>query len=101
VEPDLMVAALDAPGEDQLRVPPLLVVEVESPSTRDLDRGRKVELYGEGGASWYWRVELDTPALVIYQAQAGRLVTVQRILAGGAETVGPWVAFLDPAQLLA
>lgn len=100
VEPDLMVAGLDDPGEDQLRVAPLLVVEVESPSTRDLDRGRKVELYAQGGAIWCWRVELDAPAVVIHQASAGELVEVQRIVAGGAETVGPFRAFLDPARML-
>src|SRR5262245_31228933 len=56
LQPDVMVAPVDAAVGDQLRVPPLLVVEILSRTTRDTDLGRKLELYGRGGAEWYWVV---------------------------------------------
>lgn len=58
LEPDLMVTRIDAPSADLLTVPPLLVVEITSPSTRDLDWGRKRELYEEAGAH-YWILDAD------------------------------------------
>jgi Uma2 family endonuclease len=97
--PDLMVAPLDAPGDDQLRVPPLLVAEIGSPSTRDVDRGRKRELYGAAGLPWYWLVDLDSPLVAVMRNEAGTLVEAQRIGAGGAVTVGPVEVFVDPASL--
>jgi Uma2 family endonuclease len=59
VEPDVMVAPIESAHGDAIREAPLLVVEIESPSTRDLDRGRKKELYAAGGAAWYWLVDND------------------------------------------
>jgi hypothetical protein len=48
-------------GELHLAPPPLLVVEVASPSTRRADRGRKLTDYRLGGASLY--VLVDLPGL--------------------------------------
>jgi Uma2 family endonuclease len=99
VLPDLMVAPVDAPGDDQLAVAPLLVVEVASPSTRDVDQGRKKELYGSGGASWYWLVDLARPEVIVFENVGGALVEVQRIGSGGDTTVGPFPVAVDPADL--
>jgi putative restriction endonuclease len=99
VLPDLMVAPLDAPGDDQLRVAPLLVVEISSPSTRDVDHGRKRTLYGDAGAPWYWVVDLDAAQITVLQNIDGRFVDVQHIAAGGAVTAGPFAVHLDPATL--
>jgi len=99
VLPDLMVAPPDAPDDDQLAVPPLLVVEIGSPSTRDVDRGRKKELYEQGGASWYWLVDLEQPELVVFKNDGNELVEVQRIGAGGALTQGPFSILVDPGLL--
>ena len=61
--PDLAVLA---PGwkridESHVSPPPLLIVEVTSPSTRAADRGRKLADYRLGGASLY--LVVDLPAL--------------------------------------
>jgi Uma2 family endonuclease len=58
--PDLMVVAADWRRTDDvgLAPPPLLVVEVASPSTRAIDRGRKLDDYRAGGAGLYVRVDL-------------------------------------------
>jgi Uma2 family endonuclease len=99
VVPDLMVAPADAPGDDQLAVAPLLVVEVVSPSTRDVDLGRKRELYGSGGASWYWLVDLERTELIVFENVGGSFVEVQRIGAGGDTVIGPFSVVIDPAAL--
>ncbi len=39
--------------------PPTLVVEVLSPSTAQLDRGTKLQLYARHGVPYYWIVELE------------------------------------------
>lgn len=54
-------------GELHFDPPPLLVVEVGSPSTRGVDRGRKLSDYRLGGALRYLLVDLP---------QAGRPATV-------------------------
>lgn len=60
--PDLAVVAPDwqRAEAEHLDPPPLLVVEVASPSTRAVDRGRKLTDYRLGGAGLY--VLVDLPA---------------------------------------
>lgn len=76
-EPDIMVADKDAPGPDLLRVAPLLVVEVTSPSTRNVDLGRKMQLYADGGLPWYWIVEQDTHSITVLHNDGGLFKTVR------------------------
>ena len=61
--PDLAVVSprFTRVGDSHLDPPPLLVVEVASPSTRGVDRGRKLVDYRLGGARLYLLV--DRPAL--------------------------------------
>ncbi len=97
-EPDLMVAPLDLPDDSYFAGAPLLVVEIASPTTRDLDWDRKLRAYGEAGAAWYWI--LDREGLTVFANRAGQLVQVQRIPAGEeAATTGPVALRLDPASL--
>ncbi len=58
--PDVTVLAADwrRVGEFGLAPPPLLVVEIGSPSTRRVDRGRKLAEYRAGGAGLYLLVDL-------------------------------------------
>lgn len=98
-EPDVLVVSRDIPDTDLLRHPPLLVVEVLSPSTRDVDLGLKRASYGAGGAAWYWVVDPDVPELLVFEGRAGELVEVQRLTAGGGVTFGPWPVEVDVAAL--
>ena len=45
--------------ERAIEAPPLLVVEILSPSTRKQDRGIKAERYGELGVEHFWIVDPD------------------------------------------
>jgi Uma2 family endonuclease len=97
-EPDLMVAPDDLPDESYVTVPPLLVVEVASPTTRDLDWDRKLRAYAEAAVAWYWIVERET--LTIFENDDGHFVERQRIRAGEeTETIGPLTVRIDPGSL--
>ena len=99
--PDLLVCHVDAPGSTFLEAAPLLVVEVLSPSTRRGDLTRKRELYGQEGVAWYWVVDPQAPAVLVFEQRAGELVEVQRIGPGEtAETVGPYRLRLSPDDLV-
>ena len=97
-EPDLMVAPDELPDESYVAVAPLLVVEVASPTTRDLDWDRKLRAYAQAGVAWYWIVERE--ALTVFTNSDGQFVETQRIPAGEeAETAGPFAVLLDPGTL--
>jgi len=98
-EPDVMLAAVDQPDDaNYTTVAPLLVVEVGSPTTRDLDWDRKMRAYAEAGVTWYWIVDRD--AVTVFENVDSALVERQRIAAGtAAETLGPVAVPLDPATL--
>ncbi|HEV2758660.1 MAG TPA: Uma2 family endonuclease [Acidimicrobiales bacterium] len=60
-------------GELGLAPPPLLVVEIASPSTRRADRGRKLADYRLGGAALYLLVDLPS-TFELHDFAAGNVV---------------------------
>lgn len=62
VEPDLLVTRPDDPTEKRLEQPPLLAIEVLSPSTRLYDLGTKRLAYEQFGVPAYWVVDVLDPA---------------------------------------
>ena len=102
VTPDLMVAREDAPAVDWLMVPPLVVVEVLSRTTRSEDLVTKRRKYAAAGAPWYWVVDPDGPEVVVLRNDGGTFVEVRRVGPGRREpAVGPFPAPLDPDALFA
>jgi Uma2 family endonuclease len=71
------------------------VVEISSPSTRDVDWGSKRRSYASGGASWYWIVELRRLEIVVFEHRDGDLVEIQRITTP-ALAAGPFPVLIDP-----
>ena len=72
VEPDLIVAhrtSFSTLGHETL---PLLVVEILSPSTAHIDRGRKRDLYEEFGVHSYWIADPAAPSVTILELDSGR-----------------------------
>jgi Uma2 family endonuclease len=61
--PDLAVVTYEQSEQDRLLTPPLLVVEVLSPTTRVVDRRDKRAEYARAGARHYWIVDLRTPSV--------------------------------------
>jgi len=102
--PDVLVLAADCTptDDDGLTVPPLLVVEVASPTTRANDRGRKAEDYRQGAAAVYLLADLPGLAPVELPTIEVRRADDQPTVHRGPTTleVGGRVLGLDPAALV-
>jgi Uma2 family endonuclease len=62
-QPDLVVVTADQGHQDRLTTPPLLVVEVLSRTTRTTDARDKRQEYARAGATRYWIVDIEIPAI--------------------------------------
>ena len=60
-----------------IRVPPDLAIEVLSPGTEAVDRGRKMRMFARFGVREYWLVDLDAKRIEIYRLTDGRYVPAQ------------------------
>jgi Uma2 family endonuclease len=74
LQPDLLVARDGDFSGDRLERPPLLVVEVGSPSTHLYDLGTKRLAYEAAGVPGYWIVSPDGPSLTVLHLEDGRYV---------------------------
>jgi Uma2 family endonuclease len=86
-DPDLVVIRLDQIGGAKFTEPPLLVVEIRSPSTALVDLNRKKAAYERFGVPSYWIVNPDPPQpeLTVFELRDGRYALV-------AATTGPFTA---------
>ena len=71
-EPDLLVANPDHTTARGVEKPPLLIVEILSPSTRSVDRGVKFRRYAELGVLHCWIVDPEGQRVECYRAHAGQ-----------------------------
>ena len=62
-QPDLLVITTDQFAEYPLTSPPVLVVEVLSPTTRAVDLRDKRKEYAQAGAPHYWIVDHEAPSI--------------------------------------
>ena len=70
--PDLIIAADPSHiSRRGIEAPPLLVVEILSPSTRRVDRGVKSRRYAELGVQHYWIVDPDEKRIECYRLEKG------------------------------
>lgn len=68
--PDLLFVAagrLDRIGERFVKGPPDLAIEVTSPSTAPVDRGRKLEIYRKRGVREYWIVDAQVEVVELHE----------------------------------
>src|SRR5580692_6848363 len=74
IDPDLVVVPLDEVGDAEFTAPPLLVVEIRSPSTALFDLNRKKAAYEKFGVPSYWVVDPDpaAPELTVFELRDGR-----------------------------
>lgn len=101
VEPDLLVAPAAAFTARDLPTPPLLIVEIRSPSTAWLDEGRKRTLYEEHGVAHYWLADPVAPAITILDLVDGQYT--QTAYARGDHSItltAPFAITLNPAALV-
>lgn len=72
--PDITVARREDIGEKRIVVPPLLVVEVISPSSRWMDPTVKRAKYSAAGVPAYWIADPVAPRLTVLEREGGELV---------------------------
>lgn len=66
LQPDVLVGAIDDFTAKDLPVPPVLAVEVASPSTALHDRNTKKAAYERMGVPRYWVIDPDEPRLTVF-----------------------------------
>lgn len=69
---------------------PTLVIEILSPSTGHVDRGRKLELYGRYGVPYSWIVDSDLHVIDVYRLVSGTYGAAQRFEGDGRVSVPPF-----------
>lgn len=101
VEPDLLVAPVDAFTDADLPTAPLLVIEILSPSTRLLDLRHKLGLYEEAGVEHYWVLDPRAERLVVHRLRSGRFEVVADVTGDESfEATEPFDVEVVPAALL-
>jgi Uma2 family endonuclease len=76
VQPDIVVAPRMQFTEQELPGPPLLAVEVLSPSTRRVDLLLKRDRYQAAGIPAYWLVDPEGPSVTVLELEDGAYVEV-------------------------
>jgi Uma2 family endonuclease len=79
--PDLVVIDKDQLGGRRVTRPPLLAVEIQSPSTALFDLNTKKAVYERFGVESYWIVvpEAERPELIAFDLRSGRFEQVGRV----------------------
>ncbi len=99
-DPDLVVVRMDQIGGAKFTEPPLLVVEIRSPSTALIDLNRKKAAYERFGVPSYWIVNPDPPQpeLTVFELRDGRYALAAK--ASGPFTADrPFAVSIAPADL--
>ena len=98
--PDLLVARVGDLGPQRIDMPPVLVVEISSPSTRRIDRGTKRLAFEAAGVPAYWLVDPDEPSLTVLHLEGGTYVERAHARGDGAyEATQPFPVTVVPARL--
>jgi Uma2 family endonuclease len=90
VQPDLVYLPPDRLGTISRRGiegPPLLAIEIRSPSTAAIDRDVKYGLYARHGVPCFWLLDPDERVIEAYRLEGGRYTLALR--ASGATPVDP------------
>lgn len=101
VQPDLVLVTDERQvSERGIEGPPVLAVEILSPSTRDRDRGVKARRYAAMGIRHYWLVDPEQARLECYRAEAGAYVLLAQAEQAGSLSHPDWPGLvLDLANL--
>jgi Uma2 family endonuclease len=100
VQPDVLIAARSQLTERDLKGPPLLAVEVLSPSTRHLDLAFKRARYEAAGCQSYWVVDPLQPSIACWELEEGAYREVGRAVGSEVITLTrPFPFSFTPADL--
>src|SRR5690349_5272334 len=98
--PDLVVVHLGDVGDAKFTVPPLLVVEVRSPSTALIDLNRKKAAYEKFGVPSYWAMDPEParPELTVFERRDGGYV-LEATSTQPLTVAHPFAVTVTPADL--
>jgi Uma2 family endonuclease len=98
--PDLVVVHLDEVGGAKFTAPPLLVVEVRSPSTALIDLNRKKAVYEKFGVPSYWIVDPEParPELTVFELRDSGYV-IEATSTQPLTVSHPFTVTITPADL--
>jgi Uma2 family endonuclease len=103
-DPDVVVVPWRDVGGTKITVPPLLVVEIRSPSTAPIDLNRKKAAYQRFGVLSYWIVDPGPrePSITAFELRDGRYAELSRATGNEMlEAERPFLVEVVPALLLA
>ena len=102
LQPDVLLARRDDLTDTHLPAPPVLAVEVLSPSSRAVDRLLKYDRYAEAGVEHYWIVDPDEPSLTAYRLSSdGSYAQIAQVTADQPfEATDPVHAVIIPSELV-
>jgi Uma2 family endonuclease len=104
-DPDIIVLGADHIGDTRVAEPPLLVVEVRSPSTAMIDLTRKKAAYETFGVPSYWIIDpdRDRPELTVFElGPDGRYAEAGRVAGSTSFPAGkPFEVEVVPPRLVA
>jgi len=103
IQPDVVYlesVRLPAISTRGIEGPPTLVIEILSPSTAQLDRGAKFQLYARHGVPHYWIVDLEARSIEAYTLTEGAYQLTARVSGPGPVSLPPFPDLeLVPASL--
>lgn len=101
LQPDVVVVDDDEASRARLTRPPLLVVEVISPSSRSLDLGAKRYAYAQAGVPHYWVVDPQPPVELVVLELTGPAYTEAARVQGDVafQASDPFPVLVVPAHL--
>ena len=67
VQPDVLVVCGEYTEREKLLIPPVMVVEILSPSTARKDKTLKYQLYENAGVKYYCLVDPETNSAVVFE----------------------------------
>jgi len=101
LQPDLLVVRRGDMGLENLKLAPLLAVEVLSPSTRAKDLVLKRALYAESGVASYWVVDPDAATVTVFALREENYVELAAVSGEQAYDVHePYPVTLIPLRLV-
>lgn len=101
-DPDIVVVRRDDVGGAKFWTPPLLAVEIRSPSTAIVDRNAKLAAYQEFGVASYWIFDPEParPELTVFELQDGIYHRSAQATGGSLLRIErPFAVELVPAEL--
>jgi len=102
--PDLVVCTRAELAGHRITKPPLLAVEIRSPSTALFDLNTKKAVYEQFGIASYWIIvpDREKPELVAFELREGRYEEVAHVTGDGMFRAGrPFDVEIAPADLVA